>query len=64
MAAEIWFGGKEKLLALGSIPRLLCKRRENEKEKAHAILREGRDPGAEKKARKQKQAQEPRTPSR
>ena len=57
MAAEISIGGKEKLLAFGSYPETTLLQARNKQEEALAILKAGRDPGAEHKAAKLKQDQ-------
>jgi integrase len=49
-------GGREKLLALGSYPETTLKQARARRDDARTKLREGRDPGAERKATKQKQA--------
>jgi hypothetical protein len=50
------FDGKEKLLALGSYPEKTLLQARNERKEALDILEVGRDPGAERKAAKQKKA--------
>lgn len=52
------FTGKEKLLAFGSYPEVSLKEARAKRDKAHAILKAGRDPGAERKAEEQKKEQE------
>jgi integrase len=52
------FAGKEKLLAFGSYPETPLKEARAKRDKAHAILKAGRDPGAERKAEEQKKEQE------
>ena len=51
-------GGKEKLLALGAYPEVSLKTARLRRDDARSMLREGRDPSAERKATKQRQALE------
>ncbi len=52
------FAGTEKLLALGSYPEVSLKQARADRDDARTALRQGRDPGAERKAAKVKQKQE------
>jgi integrase len=54
------YAGREKLLAFGSYPEVSLKQARARRDDARAILREGRDPSAERKATKQRQALEAR----
>lgn len=46
------FAGHEKLLALGTYPEVSIKEARRRRDDAKGVLRDGRDPGAEKQARK------------
>ena len=46
------FGGREKLLALGTYPAVTLKEARKRRDDAKSALRDGRDPGAEKQATK------------
>jgi hypothetical protein len=50
LAAEYRFAGKEKLLALGGYPEVSLKRAREHRDAARQLLREGKDPAAERKA--------------
>ncbi|MFZ1106764.1 MAG: integrase arm-type DNA-binding domain-containing protein [Rhodomicrobium sp.] len=54
------FAGKEKSLTLGSYPEVSLKNARLRRDDARAMVRDGRDPSAERKAAKQKQAREAR----
>ena len=49
------FAGKEQLLALGAYPEVSLKNARLRRDDARSILRDGRDPSAERKAAKQRQ---------
>ncbi|WP_458097349.1 tyrosine-type recombinase/integrase [Roseomonas sp. WA12] len=55
--AKLWrfryrFGGGEKLLAIGAYPEISLAAAREERDRARALLREGRDPSIEKRLRK------------
>nr|WP_314075062.1 integrase arm-type DNA-binding domain-containing protein [uncultured Roseococcus sp.] len=55
--AKLWryrykFGGKEKLLALGSYPEVSLGQARDARDEARALLRAGKDPGLERKLRR------------
>ena len=55
MAAQVSIRGKEKLLAIGAYPEVSLKNARLRRDDARAMLREGRDPSAERKAAKRRQ---------